>query len=716
MISCIHINNCSIIFFLFEGGVSVKWANGYLVLVLLTSMTLYSQDARTKRIAELEKQLQTTTGLKRIRVLNNLSSYFYRSKPGRAVRLGLQSYELADGLGIDKEKARATIILANAYRLLGEIEKPFRYGREALALYRKLGNKRGVLTASTTMGYLYRSIDNYNESLQYLLDALKICEEIGVGNVTKMPIYNQMGTIYMRQNDPGKAMVYFQLSYNIARQLKNRPLVALYLNNIGNAHRELNQYSRALKSLRESQGIYSELEDSFGICAVLTQLGSTYERMNKDVMAEECMLQAVKLAEENNYVSFLIDNLTNIGALYIERKDYKQAGSYLLRALEMARTIGDKTVLEKIFNHLSSLHQATGQYKLAMEYYKEYTSVKNQRIAETKNLQFLELQERYEAEKREKEIGLLKKSSEIQRVTRNVLIAGFLLLAVFLIFIIKKYIYLFAFWKKQKYIGQYRLIRTIGAGGMSTVYLAHGIKDKTESVAVKVLREEYCQRESHRRRFKLEGTIIDKLCHTNIIKIIERGEYRERLFIVMEYIEGSTLDEIIGQRGLPLGECYVLMKQATTALVFIHEKGILHRDLKPENIMVSGEPENYRIKLLDFGLSKMKFQSQITMTGVLVGTANYMAPEQITDLECTAASDIFSLGLIFYRMLTGRAAFQGESVSQIERQIIETTPADLLSLRPEIPWKLNRLVMQMLSKSPDGRPTADEVLVKLTTC
>ncbi len=259
------------------------------------------------------------------------------------------------------------------------------------------------------------------------------------------------------------------------------------------------------------------------------------------------------------------------------------------------------------------------------------------------------------------------------------------------------------------------MIKTLGAGGMSTVFKAHSIRDKNQIVALKVLKDELSRRESNRRRFKQEGTIIDKLNHPNIIKIFERGEYHEKLFIVMEFLEGRTLAEKIETEGMiPLQDSLHIMRQITAALTFIHRANIIHRDLKPENIMITEKDgDKDVVKLLDFGLSKMKFQSWITMTGMLVGTASYMAPEQITELESSSASDIFNLGLIFYEMLTGRVAFSGDSLTQIERQILYATPAAPGVLRPGIPGELSDLIMQMLSKNPDQRPSVETVLTRL---
>jgi serine/threonine-protein kinase len=375
----------------------------------------------------------------------------------------------------------------------------------------------------------------------------------------------------------------------------------------------------------------------------------------------------------------------------------------------------DKSSLEKIYKSYSDLYTARGDYKKALAYYKLYSETEDDLINAEKNKQIAELQEQFEAERRAKEIDILKKDNKIQKITRNAFIIGFILVLIILILLFKKYLYLFSFWKKQKYIGHYRIIETIGSGGMGTIYHAHSLRDKTQSAAIKVLKDELTKDENNRQRFKHEGTIIDKLDHPNIIKIYERGEYKEKLYLAMEFLQGKTLAQKMEEEGkIDLKECLYIMVQITDALVLIHSKNIVHRDLKPSNIMLiekDGDP-NF-VKLLDFGLAKMKFQTRLTSTGILIGTINYVAPEQITDSLYSSASDIYALGIIFYQMITGNQAFSGDTITNIVEKILDTKPLELNRIRSEIPGELNHLITQMLSKKPGQRPLAEKVLTSL---
>ncbi|MCP5106070.1 MAG: serine/threonine protein kinase, partial [bacterium] len=270
---------------------------------------------------------------------------------------------------------------------------------------------------------------------------------------------------------------------------------------------------------------------------------------------------------------------------------------------------------------------------------------------------------------------------------------------------------------KQKYIGQYKIVEKIGSGGMGTVYYAHNIRDKTQIAAVKVLKEELTEDEMNRRRFKYEGTIIDKLAHPNIVKIYERGEYKEKLYIAMEYLRGKTLARKIREDGIiDINEALHIMTGIADALVFIHDQGVVHRDLKPANIMlIEKEGEPLSVKLLDFGLALMNSQTRLTQSGFLVGTVNYISPEQIIENRYSSAGDVYALGIIFYEMVVGEQVFPGNSITVVMEKILDTEPPEPSRIRPDIPVALERLIMQMLSKDPDRRPSAGDVLAALKT-
>ncbi len=279
-----------------------------------------------------------------------------------------------------------------------------------------------------------------------------------------------------------------------------------------------------------------------------------------------------------------------------------------------------------------------------------------------------------------------------------------------------KYFFLFSFWKQERYVGQYRLLERIGGGGMGTVYKAHYLRDKTKIVAIKVLKEELFRDPRSKLRFKQEAAIVDQLEHPNIVKIIERGEHQQKLYIVMEYLEGRTLEQELKAKRMIASECALdIMIQAANALRWIHRQDVIHRDIKSENIILTpGEDDECRVKILDFGLARTKFKARLTETGILVGTVAYLAPEQIARAEFLPAGDVHAMGIIFYEILTGEHPYTGETATEIMRKILEQLPLPPSQLIPGTPPSLDGLIMSMLTKNPKERPDAGTIYDELT--
>ncbi len=295
---------------------------------------------------------------------------------------------------------------------------------------------------------------------------------------------------------------------------------------------------------------------------------------------------------------------------------------------------------------------------------------------------------------------------------KTVMVILFIILSYLIIHIIRKYITLVSFWKRKKIISSFKLLDKIGSGGMGTVYKAVNMLKKNETVAIKVLNSELFNDENSRKRFKQEAVIIDQLDHPNIIKIIERGVSNENLYMVMELLNGESLaDKIKIDQYIKLNDTIHIMKQILDAIEKIHSRNIIHRDLKPENVMLikKNDEENF-VKLLDFGLATMQYQTRLTQTGVVVGTINYMAPEQITESFTTKSSDIYSLGIILYEMTTGRKPFFGETAVSLMKQIIDFDPIKPIKLRRNLPVKINNLIIRMIDKENKNRPELSEII------
>ncbi len=253
--------------------------------------------------------------------------------------------------------------------------------------------------------------------------------------------------------------------------------------------------------------------------------------------------------------------------------------------------------------------------------------------------------------------------------------------------------------------GRYRILRKLGAGGMANVYLAED-EDLGRRVAIKILNDRYADDESFTERFRREAKSAASLSHPNIVSIYDRGESEGRAYIAMEVVEGESLKELIMSKGpLPLAQAVDYAKQILAAVRFAHRHGIIHRDIKPHNILIDGEG---RLKVTDFGIARAG-PSQMTEVGSIMGTAQYLSPEQARGAPVTAASDLYSVGVVLYEMLTGKTPFTGETPIEIAMKHLNETPHPPSELRPEIPPELDQIVLRSLAKDQHERyETADE--------
>lgn len=295
------------------------------------------------------------------------------------------------------------------------------------------------------------------------------------------------------------------------------------------------------------------------------------------------------------------------------------------------------------------------------------------------------------------------------------LLAAFAVLSYLVINFIKKHMILISFWKKKNYIGAYKIDEQIGIGGMGIVYKVYSLMDTSKTYALKVLKEEHMLNEIQKKRFKNEALLVDRIDHPHIVKVHERGEDGEKLYIAMELLEGETLAERYKEEEYPsIPRAVRIMVQVADVLVSLHKENIIHRDLKPENIMlIAKNKDPDYVKLLDFGIARVPTFSHLTETGQILGTLPYMPPEVVSSGELSPAVDVYSLGIIAYEMLTRERPFTGERPIETMKQIIHHTPPEPLTFNPETPPRLNALVLRMIDKTPANRPDAQEVLQEL---
>ena len=247
---------------------------------------------------------------------------------------------------------------------------------------------------------------------------------------------------------------------------------------------------------------------------------------------------------------------------------------------------------------------------------------------------------------------------------------------------------------------RYRILRRLGSGGMATVYLA---EDEVlgRRVAIKILNDRYANDEQFVERFRREAKSAAGLSHANIVSIYDRGEAEGTYYIAMEHLDGRTLKELIIARGpAPIKVAIEYTRQILSALRFAHRNGIVHRDIKPHNVLVDGEG---RAKVTDFGIARAGAASQVTEAGSIVGTAHYLSPEQARGSPVDQRSDLYSVGIVLYELLTGKVPFTGDAPVEIAMKHLSDVPEPPSSRREDVPHELDLVVMRALAKDPDER-------------
>jgi serine/threonine-protein kinase len=250
------------------------------------------------------------------------------------------------------------------------------------------------------------------------------------------------------------------------------------------------------------------------------------------------------------------------------------------------------------------------------------------------------------------------------------------------------------------FAGRYRLLRKLGSGGMADVWLAED-RELGRRVAIKILHERYANDEQFVERFRREATHAAGLSHQNIVSIYDRGSINGSYFIVMEYVEGRTLKELLVSRGpCPVPVAISYARQILAALRFAHRNGIIHRDIKPHNVIVDHEG---RVKVADFGIARAGTTTGMTEAGSIIGTAQYLSPEQARGAPVDESSDLYSTGVVLYELVTGSVPFTGETAVEIAMKHLSHVPEPPSAIRQEIPHDLDLVVLRALAKDPADR-------------
>lgn len=727
-----------------------KWA---IFLLLIFSVLVVSADV----IEDLEKELVKLQGKERIELLVQITKVLVNTNPQKAIDYSKQALTLLETYKDDKMKLGFLDQLSRAYYFLGDHAQALDFGKKSLDLAGKMKNPRAQAIAFNTLSIIlnrqgdyaqardyaqqaYRIFDRigekmltavalnnigisfdmqgkYEKALAYYLQSLKIKEELGDKTMIASSL-NNIGVIQMLLGNKQSALDYYQRALKIRQELGDQRGIATLYNNIGNIYKDLKDREKTLEYYRKSLDLDRKLGNLSGISSTLFNIGLVYEESKDLTQALDHFQQSLAIRQKLQEKDSIGETLIQIGKIYQGQGRFKEAVTTVNQGLDLCREAGAKDNLSTGYLVLSAAFESMKDFRSALEYYKNYKNIADQVLDADTRKKITEIQGQYEADKKEQEIVILKKNNEIQRLmlNRQRLIRNFMIVALVLVLLLsvqllRKYRYLFAFWKKKNYIGHYKILEQMGTGGMGTVYRAADIVNAKTTLAIKVMREEFFTDEIQKKRFKQEASLIDQLVHPNIVRITERGESGSNLYIAMELLEGPTLAEIIkSEKRMDIAVALHIMMQVADALNAIHAANIIHRDLKPENIiLIDREGDTYFVKLLDFGLATTQYLSRLTETGMVVGTIFYLSPEQLTVGQLSPASDIFALGVIFYEMLTGEKPFSGETAVEVMKQIVDKEPLPPDVFRPDIDRTLSNLVRYMLRKNPAHRPDAGTV-------
>jgi len=249
--------------------------------------------------------------------------------------------------------------------------------------------------------------------------------------------------------------------------------------------------------------------------------------------------------------------------------------------------------------------------------------------------------------------------------------------------------------------GRYELEELVGTGGMSSVFRAHDTLLERH-VALKILHEHYTSDEAYVERFRREARAVAGLSHPNIVTVIDRGEQDGRQFIVFEYIDGESLKQLVDRTGpLAVDQAVALTLQIARALAFAHQQGLVHRDVKPQNVLLN---DDGRAKVTDFGIARsLDVQQGMTQSGTVMGTSDYIAPEQARGERVDEQTDVYSLGVVLYELLTGEVPFPGENFVAVAMRHINEPPPSARERRPDVSLRLDAAIRRAMAKEPGER-------------
>lgn len=617
--------------------------------------------------------------------LSNYSRAFeYQQK---ALALNLQTGNL-------DQQAHNYANMGNIYFILSQFEKCLEVQRKALNINKKTGSRYNQAVNYAAIGSVYIALEQYDKALDFLKKAKKINLETGNKHWLANNEY-KIGTIYESQAKFEEAERYFKQALNLNIEIENRRGQSLNLTGLGRVSSKKSNHPLALEYFEKSLKITGDIGNK-------NQEGRNYCGMANVLIKLNRLREAENILNKSERIFKQIDVKINLRDCYIA----------FITVYELSKQ------WEKYVHYDKLLHKLDGEIKLEEQAKRITLGEQNIAIIQTERQLKLLKQGKELAEKEKilaEQYALMQRlKSQREKTARKAITVILILVVIILFLLFRKYINLFSFWKKQKLLGKYQLIEKIASGGMGSVYKAK-MRGSRKPVALKVMTEEFGAEPEVKQRFNYESAIMEKFQHPNIVRFLERGEVEGRLYIAMEYLDGISLRKKISiSEQLPLEVCIRMMSQMAEGIFEIHEKNILHRDIKPDNIMVIDSPVE-TIKLLDFGVARGEAQTRLTMTGEVVGTLDYVAPELFCGGKFSKASDIYSLGVTFFELLTNSKLYSENTATEIIDQKINHPSPRVEDFRKKIPAQLGEMLRGMLHRDPERRMGLEEVMNMLNS-
>ena len=620
----------------------------------------------------------------------------------QAIELNQAARQLAEELNYQQGLGRALLIQTRILLREKKFLEAEETCRRALGIFVRLNDNSAVCDAHFRLAFMFDLQGQYDLAIKHYMKTLETADP-EVNREKMLASYLNLGILFRRTRNHRQSQFFIEQGRELAQKAGDKYFQGLFAQQ--NGLDALDNPAVALRHYESAASFY----ESCGRFDLAKQIKSNMASLQLTLGQPERALALLTEIEDfivaqNNFytMTYFFINYARAQAALQRPAAAERCFNQALAAAEQSAPNEEIAVLAA---YSEFLYQQ-GEYKRSFDLYKKMVSLQEELVNLEKQKAISELQEQYQAESRAREIEVLKKDRRIARLARQWLIALLLLILLVLGLVLKKYFEFFAFWRKERQVGQYRLAEILGSGGIGVVYKGYSLRDKKKTVAVKLLKEEAGIDTASVKRFQREGAIVDRLQHPHIVRVLERGEQDGRFYLVMEYLPGRTLDQLIRERGrLPLATCLEILHQACSALAHIHQKGVIHCDLKPQNIMILEPEQNpVYVKLLDFGLSKVFHHSRLTTVGVVMGTFPYLAPEVFLNQGQSFASDVYSLGIIGYQMLCGRLPFEDDSLTVLVSRIIRDEPHSIALTRPEIPSELEELLAKMIDKNPQNRP------------